>query len=398
MSDPAIKMKPPGEFFDAVATANISTITAFLENKNLDLDQLQGFGSKGVTPLILAVQSKNVKVVQLLVDYGCDLDKPGNFWGWVPLFYAVTTGEDKMVKLLLAAGAQIDKTDHSQRTALFVAVEAGLLSMVNILLDLGADPDKCSGFEPIPASVRDAINDPQASEADIKELTEPYVKNTALLKACWLGHQDIITELLNRAVDIKVCSMSGNTPLHIVAKQSHVEIVHQFLARHTSVNVINLCGDTPLHASVKKLFFGTYLHPAIWDEAVRLSGVVELLVKANADTTICDTNNHTALHTLLTRSFPGVNNTGFLNELRFRLIEMVLNSTLYAQRLPAKDTFAPELVANHSDLLEWLEGVVHSPRSLQQLSKYALHGYVGTDRSLYNHLHLPLILINSLCL
>jgi ankyrin repeat protein len=64
--------------------------------------------SQGRTPLFYAVERKNARLVELLLNYNVDLNSKCRA-EWTPFSRAIEGGSAAVVKVLLARGAEIDK-------------------------------------------------------------------------------------------------------------------------------------------------------------------------------------------------------------------------------------------------------------------------------------------------
>ncbi|KHG34819.1 ankyrin repeat domain-containing protein [Sulfurospirillum sp. MES] len=95
-------------------------------------------------PISCAIENGNLNVVQLLLDYGADLDEGR------PLYIAAAEGNIEICKLLLERGAFVDGTydtydgsgksaEKFMRTPLSIAATHGYESIVKLLLNNGAN-------------------------------------------------------------------------------------------------------------------------------------------------------------------------------------------------------------------------------------------------------------------
>ena len=118
----------------------------FIEN-GINPNQIITGNRDGETPLLMATNSQNKTVMEILLNAGTDVNKMGKFGSYnmpiTPLFLAVIKGELEGVKLLLDRGANIQqevKTDSNLKalTPLALAVERGNSAMVELLLERGA--------------------------------------------------------------------------------------------------------------------------------------------------------------------------------------------------------------------------------------------------------------------
>jgi ankyrin repeat protein len=93
------------------------------------------------SPLSMAVWSKNVAILQMLLQHG---GNPNHFniYG-TPLLISATRGDgSEKIKVLLRYGANIEITDKSKRhTPLTAAATFGTPSTIKTLLENGADPN-----------------------------------------------------------------------------------------------------------------------------------------------------------------------------------------------------------------------------------------------------------------
>ncbi|MCK5895058.1 MAG: ankyrin repeat domain-containing protein [Endozoicomonadaceae bacterium] len=90
-----------------------------------------------VTPLHLAALQNDVKVIELLIENGADIefDKVE----LTPLVLAVKTGKLKAANCLLKAGANVNVRNDQDETPLMLAVLSNDVEMVQCLIDNKAD-------------------------------------------------------------------------------------------------------------------------------------------------------------------------------------------------------------------------------------------------------------------
>ncbi len=69
---------------------------------------------------------------------------------------------------------------------------------------------------------------------------------TALMRATYRGHHDIVRYLLSVGADPNMTDVGGATPLHLAARQGRQKIVDLLLAHDADINVIDREGWTPL--------------------------------------------------------------------------------------------------------------------------------------------------------
>ena len=85
-------------------------------------------GLFGLTPLIAAVERKDQKSVQLLIDAGADMNSK-NPDGNTALIFAAKKGDKESVQILTEAGAKVNSKDGECWTALMHAAMYGKYGM-----------------------------------------------------------------------------------------------------------------------------------------------------------------------------------------------------------------------------------------------------------------------------
>ncbi|WP_412032697.1 DNA topoisomerase IV subunit A [Malacoplasma muris] len=126
-------------------------IDALLENDNDLALQLIHYGSDvneidedGQTPLMIAANSGNVKIVSKLIEHNANLDIQDTTYEYTALMYAVQNNEYEVVKLLIDAGADLDLRTQDYVSALTIAMEQNENEdMGKLLVENGAsDPNE----------------------------------------------------------------------------------------------------------------------------------------------------------------------------------------------------------------------------------------------------------------
>ena len=101
---------------------------------------INGVGSEGFTPLMMATSNEEHEIVEYLLRQGADVNQTYN--GWTALIEAADEGSLTSMKHLLKAGAEVNFYNGRQSpTALSMAASEGKLECLQLLLDNGANID-----------------------------------------------------------------------------------------------------------------------------------------------------------------------------------------------------------------------------------------------------------------
>jgi ankyrin repeat protein len=166
--------------------------------------------ANGTTPLMIAVQTDQVGTAAALLKNHADPDKRNPQTQFTALFDAVMTGNEAMTKLLLDHRAQVD-LDVKGVTPLFAAAQTGQTRIAHLLLQKGAKPDALITTKP---EVLMDIPNKSASSAKVTDfmiklckthqiahINTPITNFSALHIAAFLGHDDMVRELLKNGAD-----------------------------------------------------------------------------------------------------------------------------------------------------------------------------------------------------
>lgn len=108
---------------------------ALVSHPSLDVNALNDAGESA---LMLVVIRGDIDLARRLLERGAKVNQPG----WAPLHYAASGPEVRLVELLLDRGADIDAGSPNGSTALMMAARYGSEAGVELLLKRGADPKR----------------------------------------------------------------------------------------------------------------------------------------------------------------------------------------------------------------------------------------------------------------
>uniref|UniRef100_H2YS48 Uncharacterized protein n=1 Tax=Ciona savignyi TaxID=51511 RepID=H2YS48_CIOSA len=288
------------EFLEQKYSRYEATICVNMENK------------EGETPMHLAseltserahFEGEELKIVQLLLDYGGDvnfctklthetpfhycarcgnerslkilLGHIGKFHekmpsiinrqaknGWSPLLFASDEGHVPSVDILLQHSARVDVFDENGKAALHLAAEnahdviADMLirkkAFINAKTKLGLTPLHLAaqrGYNDLVKKLLKPIGSDQKASIDARSLDN----KTPLHKAAENGQIDVCQTLLDAGANVLATDSHGQTPLHLAAENDHSNVVGMFLAhRGNLVEIENKNGSTCAHIAASK--------------------------------------------------------------------------------------------------------------------------------------------------
>jgi ankyrin repeat protein len=173
----------------------------------------------------VALGVRNLKLVQLLVQYGLDVNQPNNL-GYTPLITAVhilTPDIMDVIHFLLISGADINHRNRDGYTALHIAALMNRLEIVQLLLQFGVD---------------------------INQITNK--KETALNIAVVHKSMDVFQFLLQSNADVNLKDNWGYSPLYRAAQLTKPEMVLSLLQHHAISNTKTYYGKFPLYIAAER--------------------------------------------------------------------------------------------------------------------------------------------------
>ena len=204
----------------------------------------------GRTPLMYAVKRENIKIIELLLKAGAEIEGSDNNKD-TPLVFAVSNRNKEIIQMLLKAGANPSATNINEKSVLNYAVNTNIcdVNIVRMLLEAGAD----------------------LKQADI-------TGGTPLMYAVKRENIKIIELLLKAGAD-QGEEDTGKTPLIYEVEEENIKNIELLLNAGADPNKADKTGITPLLYAVDK-------------ENIK---IIELLLEKGADPGQTDINEATAL-------------------------------------------------------------------------------------------------------
>lgn len=182
-------------FYVAVKNKDVDSAKG-LSDKNVDVNFVDG--RSGFTPLIQAIRNRDYRMTQFLLSLPqIDINAVDNWkYHFPPISHAIQMNQRGLVELLIDNGANVNEPSRNDKnpynTPLMIASWDGKQDMVELLVENGAcinQADKGNGF-------------------------------TALIKAVWQNHPDIVRYLLEHNADRTICSFKAKTALDIAYEKN----------------------------------------------------------------------------------------------------------------------------------------------------------------------------------
>lgn len=207
--------------------------------------------ASGLTPLMLAVKSRNAETASWVIGQGAKPDHPCAR-GTSALMYAAKRGDCAMLQLLLAAGAAIGQADPEQRTALHHAAMQGKEEAVALLLDRGAalEHQDAEGNTALllavvsgHATVTGLLVERGANAA--------HVNRTGVFPLCYLLSKAVTVALLQKPVNLQQQSAQRSTALIAASANGECEIATLLLDHGADINFCGNKGATALSVAIR---------------------------------------------------------------------------------------------------------------------------------------------------
>ncbi|KAK6645499.1 hypothetical protein RUM43_001776 [Polyplax serrata] len=222
----------------AIQYQNIKMVQALL-NKNASLDHLDSDNNS----VLHHAASTNKQILQLLCEKSKSTLNSRNITGRTPLHMACAADKRECVHVLLEAGADVNISVSERRSSLKTPGCVG--SIENFPKKLHGDDIKHGGTPLHWACSREVIQALVSNNCDINSLN--FDQRTALHVMVLRNRLDCLVTLLSLKADCNIGDKDGNTPLHLAVKEGNEACVKTLLIFGADMTCVNNSGHLPRH-------------------------------------------------------------------------------------------------------------------------------------------------------
>ncbi|XP_063905701.1 uncharacterized protein LOC135124516 [Zophobas morio] len=253
----------------AVSHGSVNSVKKMMTNPEYR-QRIDTSDSSGVTPFLSACHNGQVKILEVLLAAGADVNATTSN-GYNAVYLCARSSNEDVLKFLVDSGVDINARNQFGKTALHLTCESNSYKGAEILIRHGADVDFGDdyGYTPLYLSCRH--KDKEIVELLLEKGANVNLANhhgdVPLFMAAWSGQMDVMNMFMERGADIDAVNKKGHGPVHAACLNKLLQVLEFLIENKANVNAPNRFGQTPLHLAVRHHF----------DE-----GIVALL-KAEAD-------------------------------------------------------------------------------------------------------------------
>ncbi|MGB8951355.1 MAG: ankyrin repeat domain-containing protein [Candidatus Aminicenantales bacterium] len=192
-----------GDIHDAAKKGDLERVKALVAK---DPECVSAKTERGTTPLHYACMSKNLGVVEFLIEKGADVNAQNDSL-YVPLHYAAAYNMPEAINLLIKQEAKIEARSREEETPLHMAAASGAVEAAENLIQRGADlrAREARKRTPLVLAARESGSVEMAKlliahGSDINSVDES--NDSALELASWRGFKDFVNLLLDKGAKI----------------------------------------------------------------------------------------------------------------------------------------------------------------------------------------------------
>ncbi|CAH2039422.1 unnamed protein product, partial [Iphiclides podalirius] len=203
----------------------------------------------GATPLMVAVKTGNVRMVQNLLSLNCSLDAIDSEGNNV-FHYSAASNKEIINVLAQKKATSLNVYNKQGYTPLHMACLADAPDCVRALLLAGADVNlsaakRSQPSNALPGIVGDILQDnhPKLYQQDMKHGGTPLH---------WAVSREVVDALVDKNCDINALNFDGRSALHVMVLRGRLECAIALLSRGAEHSIGDKEGNTPLHLAVKQ--------------------------------------------------------------------------------------------------------------------------------------------------
>lgn len=227
---------------------------------------------KYMTPFQLAIKSKNIEMVKILIGSAkldhLDYNSSSIF------HYAANTSKEMITILTSKSTVNLNHCNLDGYTPLHAACLSNNPDCVNALLCAGADVNisakhvsnmqsrhlstssKANIFLICQSSILICFPGPTGSVAEFfqnnsNKLNTQDMKNGGT-PLHWAASREVLESLIQRGCYINALDFNGRTALHVMVSKNRLECIVSLLAHEAEIDLRDKDGNTPLHIAVEK--------------------------------------------------------------------------------------------------------------------------------------------------
>ncbi|KAL3715542.1 hypothetical protein ACJRO7_007297 [Eucalyptus globulus] len=288
-----------------VKEGSMDEVREVLERSDPSWGAADAADEQGQTLLHLAIAQARPDLVQLLLEFGADVEARGGY-GSSPLEAAAAAGEALIAELLLARRARTERSETSTYGAIHLAAGGGHMDVLRLLLLKGADPDSPArdGSTALHLAVEERRRDyarlllANGARTDVRSTGDG---ETPLHAAARLGDEQMVKLLLQKGANKDVRSRHGKTAYDVAVEHGHARLFDALklgdrlcaAAREGDVRAINRLLESGAAVNGRDQHGWTALHRAAFKGR---ADAVRTLLDKGVDVDARDEDGYTALH------------------------------------------------------------------------------------------------------
>lgn len=213
--------------------------------------RLDAAANDGATALMMSAQTAHATVTPLLLDAGADLEAR-NKHGATALFLSVFGRSTPALKLLIDAGADVNTVSANRETPIFMAVTCRVLPAAKLLIEAGAEVNAVSASGQTPLSM--AAADGQSAMVDllVGAGAGDRAGRSPILSAAFSGHLAVVESLIAAGVELDPPTESGISPLHAATHNGHPRVALALIRAGANPSPRLCDGETPLYSAASE--------------------------------------------------------------------------------------------------------------------------------------------------